>query len=151
MGFTNWVRHGQTIIKQKFNELETKWATEWTLSEVGGEELWLKCTTCEAVGGQVGGSEWVQVSASEREWLYMNVCECQWVRGWATVSATDINIKPTRQHFNETAAPNTQPSIRHPLPSSYSSHFPIHSYYSTLRQAITLLMPPTQHAQYSKQ
>lgn len=39
MGFTNWVRHGQTIIKQKFNELETKWATEWTLSEAEGKAL----------------------------------------------------------------------------------------------------------------
>lgn len=36
MGFTNWVRHGQTIIKQKFNELETKWATGWTVGRHSG-------------------------------------------------------------------------------------------------------------------
>lgn len=84
MGFTNWVRHGQTIIKQKFNELETKWATDWTVcggysgakNQGGGGgrsraralikmyNLWLR----ERVGGGVSVSEcvfeymWVQVT-----------------------------------------------------------------------------------------
>lgn len=76
MGFTNWVRHGQTIIKQKFNELETKWATEWTLSEVGvGGRALIKMYNLRG-SGRASGWEWVQVSKSECVWVPVSASEC---------------------------------------------------------------------------